>query len=1215
MQDLKQPAGRGLRFACVVLTLLLWAASAFAQTGLGTVTGTVRDANNAVIRGANVTLTNTATSITRKAVSNEDGIYNFTSVPIGAHTLVIEAPGFKKWESKLTVMVGQQSVIDAAMAVGSTQDTVTVTDAAPLVQTESAEVSDIKDYQRIRQLPLNGRNVSTLFDLTPGIEGGGNARVNGLKVGSLEITLDGVSLVDRFGGGIARVQPGLDTVQEFRVETVGSDARYSRPATVTLATRSGTNEFHGTAFETHRNNSAGLLARRRENPIGFKPAKLIRNEFGVSAGGPVFLPRFGYGGSPVIDGRNKTFWFAAYEGLRSRESALPLGGYGAVPTAAMWAGDLSNRVDENGVRTIIYDPLTSTGPNSVRTPFANNRIPENRISPFAKVMQSLTALPTNSNNPYLADNIQRFYPVKNDTDNLTIKGDHNFSENDKLSMRWTRSKRKAATEGGVFGNPVNVEAGLGTSRSDANINNVSVTQNHTFSPTLVNELLIGMHRSYKSSGTLADFDNWPQRLGTPNPFGATGWPTMYDDWFGWDSDNRKDEALTSGNIENNVTWNKGNHAIQFGGKYRREWNNIVEFQQYQGSHNFGGGWTALYSPNDDAATPFTGSGFADLLLGLPDYLSNQYNRGFFYFRQSEKGLYFTDRWKASQRLTLTLGLRWDNWTPYREKFNRLVTADTEAVATKFQVLTPGNNQIQNLPGIPPAVLASWSARGLTYTTANAVGYPENLYKPDHNNFGPRVGFAFKLGNKMSLRGGYGEYFWTMPLSQLLQAARTNPPLNLRFDNDYYAKNATFNYPLISRPAANDFIGTATVNTQGVVPISSSAQQIMVWDGRNWKDGRAQSWHVSIERELPFQTALRISYIGEHGRDLEQKFALNSQEAEYNYVNRTKLAPPSNRALLRSNPNWNVANAVNRTGYSNSHSGQVELERRFSNGVAFQWFYVFNSAFTTTDAGGFESGNTSINSAGGGGQVPENIQLFGSPNLSYEDRLRLVYFRSTTVPQHRIRYNAIVDLPFGRGKWIGGDAPGFVNQIIGGWQVAAIGDWRSGLRMSAASGLYQFGNITIDADERPEMTIFGLRQRLWFRGDFNPASATNVTGGNLTALVPLDRGQRIARPLGPNFNNQIPITLANGTVRNVPIAELYNYSPRANFFGPGFWNVDMSIFKNFKIREHGNIRFTGDFFNAFNHPVDVNPNTTTGLQNLGVQANGPRTIQLSLRVEW
>ena len=1219
MKDLKLIWIRRLQAVCCLFAvLLLLAPSAFAQTGLGTVTGTVRDSQKAVIHNANVTLTNTSTNIARKSVTNDEGIYIFGSVPLGAYTLIVESSGFKRWEGKLELQVGQYAVVDPVMQVGGAQETVNVKGAAPLLQTETSDIADVKDYQRIRQLPLNGRNISALFDLTPGIEGGGNARVNGLKVGSLEITLDGVSLVDRFGGGISRVQPGLDTVQEFRVETAGSDARYSRPATVTLATRSGTNEFHGTAFETHRNNAAGLLARRREESASYNPAKLIRNEFGVSAGGPVWLPKAVFGPFSY-NGQNRTFWFAAYEGLRSRESALPLSGYGAVPTAAMWGGDLSNLVDANGQKTIIYDPLTSSGPNGARQPFPGNIIPANRISPFAKIMQSLTAPPTNNNNPYLADNVVKFYPVKNDTGNLTVKGDHSFSDNDTLSVRWTRSTRKAATEGGVFGNPINVDAGLGTSRSDANINNVSITQTHTFSPTFINELLVGAHRSYKSSGTLADFTNWPSKLGLPNPFGTTGWPTIYDDFFGWDSDNRKDEALTGGIVEDNITWHKGAHAIQFGGKYRREWNNIVELQQSQGSHDIDGSWTALYDPNDDAATPFTGSGFASLLLGLPSYLSNQYNRGFFYFRQSEKGVYFSDRWKVTPRLTLTLGMRWDNWTPYREKYNRLVTADTQSVATKFEVLTPGNHQIQNLPGIPPSVLASWSARGLTYTTADAVGYPDNLYRPDNNNFGPRIGVAFRLNNKTTLRGGYGEYFWTMPLSQLLQAARTNPPLNLRFENRGSDRNSSFNYTLISRPVATDFIGGATVNTQGIVPISSGAQSIMVWDGRNWKDGRAQSWHLTLERELPFKTALRLSYIGEHASDLEQKFSLNSQEAEYNYVSRTKQAPPSNRALLRANPNWNIANAVNRTGYSNTHSGQLELERRFSNGLAFQWFYVFTSSLTTTDAGGFDSGNTNINSGGntiaGGGQVPENIQLFGNPNLSYDERLRLVYYRSTTIPPHRIRYNAIYDLPFGRGKAIGGGASRPLDMLVGGWQIATIGDWKSGNRLSVSSGLYQFGDILLDPDQRVEMTIFGQRRRLWFRGDFNPTSATNVTGGNLTALIPVDRSQRVARPLGPNLNNQIPVTLANGTVRNVPIGELYNYSPRANFMGPGAWNVDLALFKNFRFSEQKNLRFTADFFNFFNHPNDVNPDATTGLQDLSRQVNNPRTIQFSLRIEW
>jgi len=143
----------------------------------------------------------------------------------------------------------------------------------------------------------------------------------------------------------------------------------------------------------------------------------------------------------------------------------------------------------------------------------------------------------------------------------------------------------------------------------------------------------------------------------------------------------------------------------------------------------------------------------------------------------------------------------------------------------------------------------------------------------------------------------------------------------------------------------------------------------------------------------------------------------------------------------------------------------------------------------------------------------------------------------------------------------------------------------------------------------------VRRRLWFRGDFNPTSATNVTGGNLTALIPVDRSQRVARPLGPNLNNQIPVTLANGTVRNVPIGELYNYSPRANFMGPGAWNVDLALFKNFRFSEQKNLRFTADFFNFFNHPNDVNPDATTGLQDLSRQVNNPRTIQFSLRIEW
>lgn len=1204
-----------------LLALLITSASALAQTGTGVIRGVIRDANQAVVPGASVTISNDRTGVSQKTQSNGEGIYYFGAVPIGPYSMTVELTGFKKWTTKIELQVGQTAGIDVALELGNVETVIDVVGAAPPITTESAEVSDVKDFQRIQQLPLNGRQVSQLFALTPGVEGDGatgqgfNApRVNGMKVGATEMTLDGISVVDRFGGGLRPVQPGLDTIAEFRIETVGSDARYSRPSTVTLATRSGTNQFHGSLFEIHRNNGAGLRTRNRLDTTG-DANKLIRNEYGVTAGGPFYVPK-------VYDGRNKSFWFFSYEGFKQRQEDLTVS---AVPTDAMWNGDLSNLVDSSGNPTILYDPLT-TDANGLRQPFPGNRIPASRINNIAKVLQRLTAKPTNSENPALSNNFIFAYPVKDNRDNLTIKGDQILSDKDRLSVRWSRGVRKFSQEGGVFGNPVNAEAGLGTSRSDFEYNNVSVGYTRNFSPTFLNELLIGVNRNSNGSGTLADFTDWPKELGLPNPFGVTGWPTLYAygayPWGYWDSDNRKDEKLTAIVAEDNATWIKGKHTFQFGGKFRPEYNNVRELQQAQGSHDWQGGWTSLYDPVGDQAVSFTGNGFADMLLGLPSFLSNQFNRGYFYFRQKESGLYFNDNWKVSPRLTLSLGLRWDRWTPYSEKFDRLAAIDPRTVASRFEIVTPKDKDIRSLPGIPPSVLDSWSARGLTYTTASKVGYPDTLFAGDNNNFGPRLGAAFKLTDRMVLRGGYGEYFWPMPLAQILQSSRVNPPLNLRYTTEANRFDGSGTYTLRSLPTSQFFHPNATVNTSGIVQISSGPREGLPWDALNWKDGRSQNWHLTLEHEIMKDTALRLSYIGNHGRDLEQRESLNNREAEYNYVARTGLAPPANRDLLRANPNWSFVNSgsmLTRNGYSNSNSAQIEIERKYSNGLAFQWFYTYTRALTTTDAGGFTFGGSSINSGGLGGQVPEPFQILGSPNLSFDQRLRLAYFNQTSVPPHRIRYNAIVDLPFGRGKRFGASSAGWLNQIIGGWQVATIGDWRGGYWRSLRSDKYLFGDPLLSEDQRVEMTIFGRRQRLWIRGDFDPSSATNVTGGDLNALVPVDRSQRVVRPLGPNFDNRLPQTLANGTTRLTPIGELYNPTPRAFITGPGAWNLDLSLFKWFDITESVKLRLTADFFNFLNHPVDIEPDNqtvySTGLQDLSQQLNEPRIIQLSLRLNW
>ena len=1187
-----------------------------AQTGLGTVSGTVKDATGAVLPNAAVTLTNTATGVVAKAQTSQVGVYYFGAVQPGPYTLAMEAAGFKKWSGTLQLEVGQKAVIDPVLEVGSLEATVEVTGVAPVVTTEGAQVSDTKDALRIHQLPLNGRVVTNRFDLTPGVEGGGNPRVNGMKVGSAEMLLDGISLVDRFGGGISRVQPGLDTIQEYRVETAGSGAQYSRPATVTLVTKSGTNDLHGSLFETHRNNFGGLRARRRQDFYS-QPPQYIRNEFGGSAGGPVYIPG-------VYNGKNKTFWFFSYEGQKERQANYA---EAQVPTEAIWGGDYSGAIDYNSTPITIYNPFT-TGANGARQPFPGNKIPTSLIKPITGTMKSISALPTNlAANPWTDINFQAYYPIPVDLNTITVKGDQVFSEKDNLSGRFTRSVRSRKVFGGQYGFPPPGATDTGgTGRSDANMYSAYTRWNHVFSPTLLNEFQASAHRSNNSSGTLGDNVNWADKLGFPNPFGVTGWPTICGAtpffYYGcWDGDNRGDQHLTAFQLEDNVTWIKGKHSVKFGFKGRQEYNNVRELQQAQGSHSFYGDWTALYDAPGDQATSYTGSGLASMQLGLPTYLSNQYNRGYFYFQQKELGAYFQDTWRVSSRLTLDLGVRWDKWTVYKEKYDRLANLDLNNSATGMQVISPHSTRMEDIPGVPPAVLGSWALRGMTWKTADSVGFPGGLLPADNNNFAPRFGVAYRLTNRTVLRGGYGVYYWTMPLSQILQSSRVNPPLNLRFENSLSDQNGTNPYYAVkSAPAPTDFIGKAAVDTGSIVGISKNAVGFMPWDIHNWSDNMAQEWTFTIERELMRETALRLSYIGNHGSNLEQRWRWNDPESEFNYQARTGLIRPSLPDLRRVNPNWDsgCCNApVKHNGYSNTNTIQAEVERRYSKGLAFQWFYAYTHSMTTSDTGGFSFGSSGINSSSAGSAfaVPELGVIQGEPKLTDAQRLRLGYANSTEVPAHRVRWNGIWDLPFGKGQKFGKNASSALDKVIGGWQIAFIGNWKSGNWMGVSSGKYLFGDPQISADQRLGMSIFGKTQVLWFKGDFDPTQATGVDQTALQALVPLDRSARVLRPVGTAFDNRVAQKLADGSVRLTSVADMVNWNARNFMRGPGAFSQDASIFKNIPIRESVRLRFTADFFNVFNHPLNLAPNNGTGLQDLSLQSNDPRIIQLTARFEW
>lgn len=1193
----------------IVLALALVAMPVAAQTGLGVVQGTVQDASNAVVPNAKVALLNTATGVERNSVTNAAGIYYFSSVPIGPYTLGVEATGFKKWEGTLKVEAGQTVVIDATMEIGSLQAAVEVTAGAPVISTQGSQVSDVKDALRIHDLPLNGRQISNLFDLTPGVEGSGNPRTNGMKVGSTEMLLDGISYVDRFGGGISRVQPGLDTIQEFRIETAGSGAQFGRPATIELVTRSGSNALHGALFETFRDNADGLRARQRQD--GNVASKYVRNEYGGWAGGPVWIPG-------VYNGKNKTFWFFDWEGMKLRQHNFASTG---VPTAAMWNGDFSNMTDINANVYTIYDPFSTSGPNGTRTPFHNNQIPASYLNPVGKIMESVTPTPNipGNLNPWFETNFQTYYPDINNQHTMTIRIDQNFSENDMVSGRYTSSPYYHALYGGRYGNPPPGCTNCGgTSEEDAGVKSMYARWNHVFSPSFINELQLSAHRSPTHYGTLGDSTNWATKLGFPNPFGVNGWPTICTDAYYmfysgcWDADNNHNQNLTSYQVEDNVTWIKGKHTIKAGFKGRQEYNNVRELQQAEGSHSFYTNWTALYDPNAQGAVPYTGSGFAELLMGLPSALRDVYNRGYFYFQQKEFGSYVTDTWKLTPKLTLDYGLRWDHWTPYHEKQNRLLNLDPTNYLGKFQVITPYNVSIDNLPNIPSGVLASWKARGLTWVTADSVaGFPKPLIPNYWKDFGPRVGVAYKLTNKWVVRAGYGIYYWPMPLSQILQAARGNPPLDLRFNNHRDSDNGNFqNRSLLIAPVPSlDVMPNVQVPVTGVQSLGVSSRSMFIFDPHNWADDRMNQWTFSIERELMRNTSLRLSYIGTHGSNLEQRMNWNSATAQWNYQTQTGLAAPVNADLRRPNPNWN-GNVESHVGYSNSQSIQAEVQRRFAEGLSFQWFYVYDHALTTSDEGGFGDG------AGNGAFfVPENSTILGDPNLTLSQRLKLGYYNTNQVPAHTMKWNGIYELPFGRGKHFANHVSRGLNELVGGWQLAFIGVWRSGYWMSVTGGDYLFGNPALDPSQRLKLFINGKERELYFRGDFDPSKATNVDLAKLEALVPVDRSQRVLRPLGTQFNNKLPFTLANGAIRPTTITDLLSWNPHNFFLGPRSWNEDLSVFKYFDITEKVKLRFTSDFFNFFNHPNDLNPNTTTGLIDLTQQNNDPRIIQFSARLEW
>lgn len=1213
----------------LIAAIVLGALPCLPQASTGSVSGTVRDQSGAVIPGASVSLTSTATNVTSRTITNEAGLYRFPGVVPGPYRLAVEAPGMQKFEAHLTVQVQQSAVVDVMLRVGATVAEVVVQDVTPLVTVDSPTLGRVLERLRIEQLPINGRFVTTLLQTVPGMEG---TRAWGLREGSHEMVLDGAPMSDRLWGGTIRRPPGLDTIQEFKVENNASSARFTRPTTIVLSTRSGSNEFHGSLFETHRNNAIGKARRRQD--FYSKPPQLIRNEFGASAGGPLWLPK-------IYDGRNRTFWFFAYEGFRN---ISPSTWSASVPTEAMRRGDFRELVDAQGRQFRIYDPY-STNPvtwerQQVSYQGQLNVVDPSRISPLAKYLFGITPLPTHPHiNPLVDRNWWGTAPGFTRQWTTTTRMDHRFSDRDQFYARYTQGDLYTFSQD--WNLPMLNQVPGSVRRLTPN-KSLALSWVRTFSPTFFNELLVSGFREIWWKGTGEPGVKYADQLGLPNPLDVPGWPGLYDtglSGYVFETDNTQSSPFTYVILDNNSTKIVGKHELQFGFHYRYDQLNVLpDQQQNQGNHSWATGATMLYDPTtartNPLATPFTGHNLANMFFGVMNY-SNQFVRGYFYMRAREYAIYFQDNYKVTPRLTLNMGLRWEFWPAFREKNKVLTTFDPNQKAI---VLGTDLETMYRLGATIPSIVNRLTSLGARFITWKEAGLPQTLMDSTARDLGPRLGFAYRAldgSRSFVVRGGYRICYFPIPLRPWTARMRSNAPLTARFRTSLtdpaLSPDGIGNYGMRSVPTV-----IAGQNSRDVVRLDNPAGLTRgsvnaSYFARHQPDPRVQDWNLTLEKEIMPNTVFRAGYVGNHGSHLEQFYRYNEQTPEYIwYVTTGERLPTGEYSGVArryfDKVVYGTIEEYRKTGWSNYHGAQLEIERRYSNGLAFQLFYVVGNALA---AGGQEWSGTSV--------IPElNQFLPGLVPTDLDARNRFLnYQRDTSIPKHRVRWNWVADLPFGRGKWLGRNAGGLLDRLVGGWQIAGMG-WLRSNYFALPTGIYPTGEkIEIYGYKYPiEDCTSGVcwPGYLWWNG-YIPANRINsydpVTGKPNGIMGVPENYRPAGQPLNPwpkypdrndpmypyYGTNTVWVRLKDGTLQRTTFD--VGLHPWRQQYLPGVrqWNLDASLFKTIPITERVRIRFNADFFNVLNMPGNPNSIGSNGMLSTRTSGQAARELQLTLRVSW
>lgn len=790
------------------IALVLVSSLALAQSNNQTITGTVTDASGAVLPGVSITVVNEGTGLTRTAVTNESGNYSVPQIPIGNYRVEAELPGFRKEVRRgLTLQVDQRARIDLQLQVGQVTEVIEVTGQAPLIQTEDASIGSVIDHQKVIELPLNGRNFESLVQLVPGsvtanqgshLAGRGGFVIAGQDEHNQSFFVDGVDNVDTIVRNFA-YRPSIDAIEEFKVQSSGYSAEFGRNsgAVINVTTKSGTNEFHGAAWDYHRNSA--LDARDFFDPGPNIPG-FIRNQFGATFGGRII--------------RDKTFFFTAFEGTRERRAITRAG---RVPSLELRQGNFSS------ITTPIRDPLTGQA-------FAGNIIPRARFDRLAAEVLPFWPEPNRAG----ALNLVTTPSAINNHNNISVKIDHQITASHRLSSRYSYANEYIF---GPFGGETDAGRRLPNFgqfnpryRTSAGFNITSLLTN-----SMVNEFRFGFNRFEQPLTT--DIGDLAARVGLdPKPLP----PIMATIKRNRDA---VDTFNLAGNVEplgagggfwrlnntfngiNNLTITRGNHTIKIGGDARR-----MLFYNITGAPN-----TYFFDGR------YSGHPFADFLLGSPFRTQTQVGppgqraREYGHEGKWDWSIYFQDDWKVSSRLTLNWGVRYEYYVPLTA-FNGLSGFDRET--GKIQVICVEKFRAEC--GLPLDTRF--------YITQNGAGpFPIGMHEVDKNNLAPRIGFAFRPFNsdKSVIRGGYGLYYDSDDRQKSFSHVK-NAPFNATLTFDSPAGQPP-QIQLTSNPFPTQ-LGQSGVITSGAID-------------RKLRNTYSQQWNLGVQHELVTNLLVDVGYQG------------------------------------------------------------------------------------------------------------------------------------------------------------------------------------------------------------------------------------------------------------------------------------------------------------------------------------------------------------------